>query len=84
MCELIRSAFVEIRMLGLKRKGKQAAELADAFRNVPREMWEPDFALEKFRGRLKGYQRKYPTGKIRSYIFDVEEMIAKLEDPSEN
>jgi hypothetical protein len=84
LCDLIRSAFVEIRFLGLKRKGKQAAELAHAFHNLPKEMWEPDFTLEEFRERLKEYHKKYPTGKTRNYIFEVNQIIAFLEDPSAN
>jgi len=84
LCDLMRSAFLEIRFLGLKRRGKQAADLAQAFHSLPKEMWEPDFTLEGFRECLKKYQAKYPTAKSRNYVFEVNQIIAFLEDPSAN
>jgi hypothetical protein len=60
LCEMIAVAFVEIRLLGWEGKAQQAADLADAFHNVPREMY--GWGLWKrrtFRGGLEDYQRKY-------------------------
>ncbi len=60
LCEMIAAAFEEIRLLGWDGKAAQAADLADAFHNVPREMygrgkWSPD----TFRRALEGYHQKY-------------------------
>ena len=76
LCELMYWAFLEIRMLGSTGKAEQAADLADAFHNLPREMWKPDFALEEFRTFfLKDYHAKYPEGKVRNYLADVDAII---------
>jgi hypothetical protein len=80
LCELIYWAFVEVRLLGWGGKPDQAADLADAFHNVPRDMWRNDFSLQFFRDAfLDVYQRKYPEGRVRDYVGMVNEIIA-MED----
>jgi len=46
---MMHSAFLEIRALGWASKSEQAAELADAFHNLPTDMWKEHFSLEFLR-----------------------------------
>jgi hypothetical protein len=85
LCELIYSALLEIRQLGWDGKSGQAADLADAFHNLPREMWKDDFSLEQFRDLfLKDYQASYPKERIRNYLKQVDQIIAMGADPATN
>ncbi len=85
LCELMHFAFIEIRHLGWSGKAEQAADLADAFHNLPKDMWKEDFALEQFGDLfLKDCQTKYPHGKIQNYLAQVRKIIAMREDPSNN
>lgn len=85
LCELMYFVLTEIRMLSWKRNAKQAADLADAFHNLPKDMWKDDFALERFRDSfLKGYQAKYRRSKMRNYVARIDEIIAMEADPSAN
>ena len=85
LCELTYFALVDIRTLGWEGKAEQAADLADAFRNLPKDMWKDDFSLEQFRGLfLKDYQKKYPKDKGRNYLVMIDKVIAMGEDPSAN
>ena len=78
-------AFVEICQLGWAGKSEQAAELADAFHNLPKEMWKEDFSLEFLRDAfLTAYQEKYPEGRIRDYVAIVNEILAEGEDCAKN
>jgi hypothetical protein len=61
--ELIQDAFVEIRFLGWNGKAEQAADLADAFHNISREMYGwGSFSWEVFRAVLKNYRSKWRNG----------------------
>ena len=58
--EMVASAFIEMRLLGWAGKSEQVADLADAFHNIPREIygwgqWSRDIT----RGMLESYQDKY-------------------------
>lgn len=71
-------AFVELRILGWESRNQQVADLAEAFHNLPREMYEADgFDWELFKGDLKGYQDKYHqqsySGKI-NYLAKLDEI----------
>lgn len=58
---MIYQAFLEIRILGRRGKAQQAADLADAFHNLPLEMFSDDFDWDFFRNSyLEAYQQKYP------------------------
>lgn len=77
LCEMIQEAFIEMRLLGWNGKAEQAADLADAFHNLPREMWHDDFSLQFFRDAfLLEYQQKHPNGRVRDYVAMVDEIIA--------
>jgi len=85
LSELMHRAFVEIRMLGATGKSEQASDLADAFHNLPTDMWKDDFKLEFFRDAfLQVYQQKYPEGRVFDYLARVNEIIAMGEDYTSN
>jgi hypothetical protein len=52
-------ALLEIRVLGYEGKSEQAADLADAFHNLPIYLWSEDFSFGFFRKFLEGYHQKY-------------------------
>lgn len=84
LCVLIYRALVEIRVLCWQKQPEQAADLADAFHNLPKDMWRDDFALEEFRHLfLKDYRAKYP-GKAEGFLAAVDEIIELGENPSSN
>jgi hypothetical protein len=77
LCEMIHQAFIEMRLHGWSGKAGQAADLADAFHNLPRDMWRDDFSLKFFRDAfLVVYQQKHPTGRVRDYVAMVDDIIA--------
>lgn len=77
LCEMMYQAFLEIRLLGGSGKAEQAGDLADAFHNLPRDMWCDDFSLQFFRDSFLGvYQKKYPVRMVRDYVKMVDEIIA--------
>ena len=60
LCEMIAYAFIEIRALVYGGQSKQAADLADAFHNIPREMYGwGQFRWDRFGGALSHYQTKW-------------------------
>lgn len=60
LCDMIHYAFVELRLLGWEGKCEQAADLADAFHNIAKEMYGwGGFSWGTFRGMLERYQRKW-------------------------
>jgi hypothetical protein len=82
--ELIHNVLVEIRELIRKGKAQQAAELADAFHNLPNDLWDDDLALEQFCDLyLKDYLTKYPR-EIYDFEGLIEQVIEMGEDPSTN
>lgn len=60
ICDMIHFAFVELRLLGWGGHAAQAADLADAFHNISKEMhgWGL-FRWDIFRGMLEDYQLKW-------------------------
>jgi hypothetical protein len=80
LCEMIHVALVEIRSLCWSGKAEQAADLADAFHNVPDGIWRADFSLQFFRDAfLCVYKGKYPTtgGRFCDYVAMVDQIIAR-------
>jgi hypothetical protein len=68
-------AIIEIRYLAYKGKSEQAADLADAFHNLPVDMWADHFSLHFFRDSfLKVYKQKYPVG-IENYVAMLDEIF---------
>lgn len=60
LCAMMAYVFIEIRLLGWAGKAARAADLADAFHNVPREMYGwGGWNARLFRMGLDAYQRKY-------------------------
>lgn len=77
LCEMMHYAFIELRLLGWAGKSQQAADLADAFHNLPADLWKESFSLEFFRDSfLEAYQRKYREGRVRDYVAMLDEIIA--------
>jgi hypothetical protein len=60
LCDMISAAFVEIRLLCWDGQAEQAGDLADAFHNIPKEMYGwGSFRWKAFRGGLARYQRNW-------------------------
>ncbi|MDE0854581.1 MAG: hypothetical protein OSA97_09180, partial [Nevskia sp.] len=58
---MLHHAFVEIRWLTANGQSEQASDLADAFHNLPGEMWRTFFSFSYFRAAfLEPYYRKWP------------------------
>lgn len=75
LCRMMHLAFIEIRSLGSTGTA-QASALADAFHNLPTDLWMEDFSLSYFRDVfLSPYQNKYPQGRCYDYISMVNEII---------
>lgn len=81
LCHLLHHALIEMRVLSWAGKSAQTADLADAFHNLPKDMWREDFSLEYFRDAfLKDYHQKYPEGTVVNYAAAIDEMLASGED----
>jgi hypothetical protein len=73
--DILHCALVEIRSLAATECSKQAAALADAFHNLPQEMWHEHFSIRTFRETfLEPYVRAWPPGP-----FDYLAMLARTE-----
>ncbi len=60
LCEIMHYAFVKARLLGWDNKVQQVADLAEAFHNLLRELYNAQrFDWSLFRGELQGYQDTY-------------------------
>ena len=57
---LLQRVFVDIRGLGAWGKAQQAADLADAFHNLPTFMFSDSFSWSMLRHFVTEYQRMYP------------------------
>jgi hypothetical protein len=83
--ELIHNVLVEIRELGWNGKAQQAADLADAFHNLPNDLWDDELALERFCDLyLKDYLTKYPQPGFFNFQTSLDQIIRMGEDPSTN
>jgi len=60
LCHMLFRALLEIRQLGWSGKAQQAADLADAFHELPICLWRADFSLDIFRQFLESYRHNYP------------------------
>ncbi|MCI0455656.1 MAG: hypothetical protein L0Z62_01585 [Gemmataceae bacterium] len=73
LCEMMAAAFIEIRMLGWGGHAQQAADLADAFHNLPREMYAWGvWRWDDLRRNLEDYQRRYNCS--RDYVRMLDEI----------
>jgi hypothetical protein len=76
LCEMIYHALLEMRVLGWGGKAEQAADLADAFHNLPAMLWREGFSLDFFQKFLEAYRQKYPDGGGAGYLKMLDEVIA--------
>jgi len=74
LCRMLFNALLEIRGLGSEGKAQQAADLADAFHNLPVYLWSDEFSLSIFREFLEGYQRLYPERGCFDYVKMLDEI----------
>ncbi len=75
---MIHHAFVELRLLGWDGHAAQAADLADAFHNIAKEMYGwGRFSWETFRGMLETYQCKW-RGEDALNRMDFVEMLDEI------
>jgi len=69
LCEIMQHAFVEARLLGWDNKAQQVADLAEAFHNLPREIYDPQgFDWGLFKADLQGYQDIYHQQPYRGKV----------------
>jgi hypothetical protein len=68
------NALLEIRGLGSEGKAQQAADLADAFHNLPVYLWSDEFSLSIFRHFLEAYQQMYPERGSFDYVKMLDEI----------
>ena len=59
LCRMLYPALLEMRALGLEGEAARAADLADAFHNLPSHLWSDDFSFAFFRRFLEAYEQKY-------------------------
>lgn len=60
LSKLLAQAFIEIRLLCWGGHAQQAADLADVFHNLPREMYGwGSFNWDRLRAQIVDYERKY-------------------------
>ena len=63
LCDMLHHAFVDIRMFAASGHGERASDLADAFHNLPHEIWCDYFSISFFRQAfLTPYARKWSGG----------------------
>ena len=74
LCKILFNALLEIRKLGNEGKAEQAADVADAFHNLPAYLWSDKFSLNVFRSFLEEYQRKY----LEAGCFDYVKMLDEI------
>ena len=75
LCKILFNALLEIRGLGNEGKAEQAADVADAFHNLPVYLWSDQFSLSIFRSFLEEYQQKYQEVGCYNYVKMLDEMI---------
>lgn len=78
LTKMLYHALVEIRFLCWDNKTKQAADLADAFHNLPSGIYAENFSFLRFRGALESYQSKYLPAPGCERFFDYTEMLDKV------
>ena len=65
LCELLYRALLDLRLLCWRGSAQQAADLADAFHELPALLWSESFSLSLFRKYLEGYELKYPEADFK-------------------
>jgi hypothetical protein len=72
LCYLLFMALAEIRIAGTRGRSQEAADLADAFHNLPLGIWHEWFSLDIFRQHMETYCKKYPHS--YDYLSAVDEI----------
>ena len=68
LCEMLHHALVDIRNLAGAGHSQQASDLADAFHNLPHEIWCDYFSLTFFREAfLDPHYQRWPQVSFRDY-----------------
>jgi hypothetical protein len=62
-------------MLCREGKAEQAADIVDAFHNLPIYLWSDKFSLSLFRRFLEEYQQKYQEDECYNYVKMLDEII---------
>ena len=74
LCSVVARALVEIRSLARESGNRQIEELADAFHNMPRDMFEQGAWNHEFaRGALLDYGNRY---KRSGYVSEFDQVMA--------
>lgn len=79
LLEMLGRALVEVRSLGWEGKSEQAADLADAFHNLPYWLDLEVFSFNHFRSYLQSYCQKHSCYGYFNYLHLLD-LIAKNED----
>ena len=80
LCQMLSFTLMEIRLLAWEGKAEQAADLADAFHNLPGNLWNDEFSFGFFRKYLEAYQEKY-NGKTKcDYVKKLDKIIGQQPD----
>lgn len=75
LCYMLHLAFSEIRQLTNTGREKQASDLADAFHNLPQEIWTDYFSISYFREVfLNSYYRNWPNRSPFDYLLLLDEV----------
>jgi hypothetical protein len=76
IAEMLSLAFIEIRHLGGTGQSRQAADLADVFHEVPREVFvRGAFSWDRLRGAVERYQAKHQR---ELFAFDYVTMLDEI------
>ncbi len=76
LCQMMSCAFLEIRIFGWDGNAERAADLADAFQNLPNLLFSDEFDWELFRNTyLKNYQDNHSISSF-DYVAILDEIQA--------
>jgi hypothetical protein len=68
LCDLMFRAFVALRFLGYDKKHEVVAHLADAFHNLPHEMFcEETWDWNLLEAELRAFESKHPDDKVFAF-----------------
>ena len=75
LCDLMHRAFVALRLLGYDKKHDVVADLADAFHNLPHEMYcEQTWDSNLLEEELRTFEAKHPEDKVYAFSEMVREI----------
>ena len=77
--KMLSFALLEMRILGWNGRAEQAADLADAFHNLPAFLWSDEFSISFFREFLNSYQEKYKEASRFNYVNMLDRILADRE-----